>query len=145
MNGRHCCSFKACASLDLVKGNTIFPDEEKQTDNSVKIWSHLLPPLCYYLRCEILSCSHQRTKRACSAVKLYLFCSLFPPPTSSFPHPLTGWQNTFFPWPPKNVALPVLRWSSSASQLNNQVPSSALPRAPNNEGIRTQTRTLTQQ
>ncbi|KAA8586448.1 hypothetical protein FQN60_000284 [Etheostoma spectabile] len=35
--------------------------------------------------CEIFPCSHRRTKRACSAVKLYLFCSLRPVPPAPIP------------------------------------------------------------
>lgn len=87
--------------------------------SSVKMWSYLLPPLCYYLRCEILSRSRRKTKRACSAVKLYLFCFLCPR-CSSFPRPSK--KSLFLTF---KICAAFVRWSRPAPRLNNQAPPSA--------------------
>lgn len=113
-------------------------------DSSVRIWSHLLRPLCYFLRCEILPRSHRRTKPACSAVKLYLFCSLRPLPPAPFP---VLWQDgkMLFPWLQKMRHF--LLWAEVVL-LHSWIIRCLLllgSLAPNNEGITNPRNTSTRQ
>lgn len=87
VSGFHC----RITGYDPVK--SFFPDVVKQI-TVLEMWFHLLPPLCYYLRCEILPRSHRkRSKWTYETVKVFLSaCPCHLPPAQDSKVPFLGFK-----------------------------------------------------